>query len=119
MALSDPGRAQSTRVHGPSTRPRPLGPATSAVNRSPRRQAGPSAGDHPETARAIAPEIGLLTGDDPRDELVVVGKQLPADDSVLGPLLDRDGAVVARVSSEDNALHKAVRARAQRRGWGL
>lgn len=76
-------------------------------------------GDHPETARAIARDLGLLTGDDARDGLVVVGKQLPADDSVLGALLDRDGAVVARVSSEDNALLKAVWARAQPRGWGL
>ena len=36
-------------------------------------------GDHPATARAIAREVGLLDGD---DELVVVGRELPADDEV-------------------------------------
>ena len=55
-------------------------------------------GDHPETARAIAREIGLIQGG---DEVVVVGRHLPRDDDVLGAVLDRDGAVVARVSPED------------------
>jgi magnesium-transporting ATPase (P-type) len=66
-------------------------------------------GDHPETARAIAREVGLLDG---HDELVVVGRQLPADDEVLGALLDRDGAVVARVSPEDKLrIARALRRR--------
>jgi magnesium-transporting ATPase (P-type) len=54
-------------------------------------------GDHPETARAIAREVGLLGADD----LVVAGADLPDDDVVLGAILDRDGVVVARVSPED------------------
>jgi len=66
-------------------------------------------GDHPATALAIARELGLADGD---DELVVVGRQLPADDEVLGALLDRDGAVVARVSPEDKLrIARALRRR--------
>jgi calcium-translocating P-type ATPase len=53
-------------------------------------------GDHPATARAIAVEVGLL-GD---EGLVVAGRDLPADDDMLGALVDRDGIVVARVSPE-------------------
>ncbi len=54
-------------------------------------------GDHPATARAIAVEVGLLGPDD----LVVIGRDLPADDEMLGALIDRDGVVIARVSPED------------------
>ncbi|KAA0235342.1 MAG: putative cation-transporting ATPase F [Acidimicrobiales bacterium] len=54
-------------------------------------------GDHPETARAIADEVGLA-GD---DATVVVGAELPTDDDELGELIDRDDLVVARVSPED------------------
>ena len=53
-------------------------------------------GDHPATAAAIAREIGLLGP----DGLVLEGHGLPADDQVLGALLDRDGVVVSRVSPE-------------------
>jgi magnesium-transporting ATPase (P-type) len=67
-------------------------------------------GDHPETARAIAAQVGLL--DAGGDELVVVGRNLPADEAVLGALLDRDGAVVARVSPEDKLrIARALRGR--------
>jgi magnesium-transporting ATPase (P-type) len=66
-------------------------------------------GDHPETARAIAAEVGLC-GPDP---LVVTGAQLPDDEAELGRLLDRDGVVVARVTPEDKLrIAKAL----QRRG---
>ncbi|MBB5801204.1 magnesium-transporting ATPase (P-type) [Saccharothrix ecbatanensis] len=54
-------------------------------------------GDHPATARAIAAQVGLLGP----DRLVVEGKDLPADDTALGELLDHDGVVVARVTPED------------------
>jgi calcium-translocating P-type ATPase len=54
-------------------------------------------GDHPATARAIASEVGLLDA----DELVIIGRDLPADDEELGALIDRDGVVIARVSPED------------------
>jgi magnesium-transporting ATPase (P-type) len=65
-------------------------------------------GDHPETARAIAREVGLLD----EGELVLVGRDLPSDDRVLGALIDRDGAVIARVSPEDKLrIARALRAR--------
>ena len=54
-------------------------------------------GDHPETARSIAIEIGLL----PPGGLVVEGRALPAAEDNLGALLDRDGVVVSRVTPED------------------
>ena len=49
-------------------------------------------GDHPDTARAIAREVGLTVGND----LVFTGHELPADRARLGELLDQDGTVVAR-----------------------
>lgn len=54
-------------------------------------------GDHPATARAIADEVGLLGP----EQMVIEGRDLPADDQVLGALLDRDGVVVSRVTPED------------------
>ena len=65
-------------------------------------------GDHPATGRAIAREIGLLL----EPELVVEGRDLPADDAALGALLDRDGVVVSRVSPEDKLrIARALRSR--------
>ncbi len=54
-------------------------------------------GDHPLTARAIAAEVGLLGSDD----VVVLGRDLPSDEALLGALVDHDGLVVARVTPED------------------
>lgn len=55
-------------------------------------------GDHPETARAIAIEVGLQhDGDEP----VLLGSELPSDDAELAALVDRDGIVIARVTPED------------------
>ncbi len=54
-------------------------------------------GDSPQTASAIADEIGLRPSDGP----VLIGADLPADDQVLGALVDRDGVVIARVTPED------------------
>ncbi len=54
-------------------------------------------GDHPATAEAIAREVGLVVG----EARVVLGRDLPADDAMLGALVDHDGAVIARVSPED------------------
>ena len=51
-------------------------------------------GDHPGTAAAVAREVGLAGP----GGLVVEGRDLPADDQVLGALVDHDGAVVARAS---------------------
>jgi calcium-translocating P-type ATPase len=65
-------------------------------------------GDHPATAAAIARKVGLATD----DSLVVEGAELPADDQVLGALLDRDGVVAARVTPEDKLrIARALQAR--------
>ncbi len=65
-------------------------------------------GDHPLTARAIAAEVGLLGPDD----LVVLGRDLPSDEALLGALVDHDGLVVARVTPEDKLrIAKALGAR--------
>ncbi|WP_090709638.1 cation-translocating P-type ATPase [Mycetocola miduiensis] len=54
-------------------------------------------GDHPDTARAIAREVGLLLPGGP-----VLGPDLPRDDRELGAILDHEeGAVVARVAPAD------------------
>ncbi|MEZ5251425.1 MAG: cation-transporting P-type ATPase [Ilumatobacteraceae bacterium] len=54
-------------------------------------------GDHPDTAAAIAREVGLLGA----HGTVVTGAVLPASDHDLVALLERDGVVVARVAPED------------------
>ena len=65
-------------------------------------------GDHPQTARAIADEVGLRSPDD----LVLVGTDLPDDDQVLAALVDRDGVVIARVSPEQKLrIARALRSR--------
>ena len=54
-------------------------------------------GDHPNTAAAIARQVGLLG-----PEGTVLGPGLPDSDAELGALLDHpDGAVVARVTPAD------------------
>ena len=65
-------------------------------------------GDHPLTALAIAAKVGLSDG----AGLLLEGKDLPADEQVLGALLDRDGVVVARLAPEDKLrIAKALQAR--------
>ncbi len=65
-------------------------------------------GDHPGTAEAIAREVGLLLPGSP----VVRGAELPADDAILGALVDRDGAVICRVTPEDKLrIARALHAR--------
>jgi magnesium-transporting ATPase (P-type) len=65
-------------------------------------------GDHPGTALAIARETGLAVEGSP----VLLGTELPADEQVLGALIDRDGVVVARVSPEHKLrIASALRAR--------
>jgi len=66
-------------------------------------------GDHPGTARAIAAEVGLLGP----GQVVIEGRDLPADDAELGRLLDTGGVVVARVDPEDKLRIAQV---LQRRG---
>jgi magnesium-transporting ATPase (P-type) len=65
-------------------------------------------GDHPETAAAIAAEVGLQRA----AGVVVRGADLPDDDDALGELLDRDELVVARVTPEDKLrIARALRLR--------
>jgi magnesium-transporting ATPase (P-type) len=65
-------------------------------------------GDHVETARAVAAEVGLLT----EQTIVLEGKDLPDDQQVLGALLDRDGVVLARTEPEDKLrIANALQAR--------
>jgi magnesium-transporting ATPase (P-type) len=65
-------------------------------------------GDHPETARAIAREVGLLGAED----WVIEARDLPEDEARLGALIDRDGIVVSRVTPEDKLrIARALMAR--------
>ena len=65
-------------------------------------------GDHALTAAAIGERIGLRRPGDP----VLDGSDLPADDAVLGVLVDHDGVVVSRVTPEDKLrIAKALQAR--------
>lgn len=65
-------------------------------------------GDHPATARAIAGEVGLLTP----EGRVLEGHDLPADDALLGALVDHDGMVLSRVTPEDKLrIARALRTR--------
>jgi len=65
-------------------------------------------GDHPETARAIAAQTGLLNS----TGRVLQGTDLPEDEQVLGALVDVDGVVVARVTPADKLrIARALRAR--------
>lgn len=80
-------------LHDP---PRPSVPEALAKARGAGIKVAMVTGDHPATAAAIAREIGLQE----RGGLVLEGHGLPADDQVLGALLDRDGVVVSRVSPE-------------------
>jgi magnesium-transporting ATPase (P-type) len=65
-------------------------------------------GDHPATATAIADRVGLRRPGDP----VLDGALLPADDEVLGAMVDHDGVVISRVSPEDKLrIARALQAR--------
>jgi magnesium-transporting ATPase (P-type) len=66
-------------------------------------------GDNPETAGAIAREVGLIE----EGGLVLSGAELPPDDAVLGALIDRqDGVVISRVTPEEKLrIAKALQGR--------
>ncbi|MBT1002415.1 cation-transporting P-type ATPase [Paenarthrobacter sp. DKR-5] len=80
-------------LHDP---PRPSAAAALRAARAAGIRVAMITGDHPATAAAIARETGLLG----TDEMVLEGGSLPADDQILGAMLDRDGVVVSRVSPE-------------------
>jgi magnesium-transporting ATPase (P-type) len=65
-------------------------------------------GDHPSTAKAIADQVGIYQPGAP----VLTGSQLPRDDDILAALIDRDGAVLSRVTPEDKLrIDRALQSR--------
>jgi magnesium-transporting ATPase (P-type) len=65
-------------------------------------------GDHPSTAKAIADEVGIHMPGAP----VLTGAGLPDDEALLAALVDRDGAVISRVTPEDKLrIARALRSR--------
>ncbi len=65
-------------------------------------------GDHPATAAAIADQLGLRLPSSP----LLTGADLPADEQLLAAMVDRDGAVIARVMPEDKLrVARALRSR--------
>jgi magnesium-transporting ATPase (P-type) len=82
VGLEDPPRAEAS--------------GAIAASRAAGIQVAMITGDHPGTAAAVAREVGLSLPGSP----VLDGAALPADDAVLGAMLDHDGVVVSRVSPE-------------------
>jgi magnesium-transporting ATPase (P-type) len=65
-------------------------------------------GDHPATAAAVAQRTGLARPGAP----LLVGSDLPEDLDAMASILDRDGAIVARVSPEQKlAIAQALQKR--------
>jgi magnesium-transporting ATPase (P-type) len=88
--------------------PRPAAAESVAACRGAGIRVAMVTGDHPATAEAIAREIGLLG----EERVVLQGRELPADEALLGALLDRDGVVVSRVEPEDKLrIARALQAR--------
>lgn len=88
--------------------PRPGAAAALAACRRAGIRVAMITGDHPDTAGAIAREVGLADSND----RVLVGHELPVDQAQLGEVLDRDGTVVARVTPEDKLrIAEALQAR--------
>ncbi len=77
--------------------PRPSAATSVAACRSAGVSIALITGDHPSTAKAIADEVGITQPGAP----VLTGSELPADDTVLAALVDRDGTVVSRVTPEE------------------
>ncbi|HEU4915092.1 MAG TPA: cation-transporting P-type ATPase [Acidimicrobiia bacterium] len=77
--------------------PRPSAAASVAACRAAGVHIALVTGDHPSTAKAIADEVGIYLPGAP----VLTGRNLPDDDALLAALVDRDGAVISRVTPED------------------
>ena len=77
--------------------PRPSAAASVAACRSAGVKIALVTGDHPSTAKAIADEVGIYLPGAP----VLIGSKLPRDDGLLAAQVDRDGAVISRVTPED------------------
>lgn len=92
--------------------PRPGAAETVASIRRAGIQLAMITGDHPATALAIAREVGLVVDHSPYVTEVMLGGDLPDDETKLGALVDRDGVVVARVTPETKLrIAKALRKR--------
>jgi magnesium-transporting ATPase (P-type) len=88
--------------------PRPGVAASIAVCRRAGIRIAMVTGDHSATARALAQEVGLSGS----HATVVEGTDLPADENVLGALVDQDGIIISRVSPEDKLrIARALRRR--------
>jgi len=77
--------------------PRPSAAASVAACRSAGVKIALVTGDHPSTAKAIADEVGIYLPGAP----VLIGSKLSRDDELLAAQVDRDGAVISRVTPED------------------
>jgi magnesium-transporting ATPase (P-type) len=77
--------------------PRPSAAGSVAACRSAGVSIALITGDHPSTAKAIADEVGIYLPGAP----LLTGRSLPQDDALLAALVDRDGAVISRVTPED------------------
>jgi magnesium-transporting ATPase (P-type) len=88
--------------------PRPSAASSVAACRSAGVAIALVTGDHPSTAKAIADEVGIYRPGAP----VLTGSNLPEDESLLAALVDRDGAVISRVTPEDKLrIARALRSR--------
>jgi magnesium-transporting ATPase (P-type) len=88
--------------------PRPSALASVAACRAAGVRIALVTGDHPSTAKAIADEVGIYQPGAP----VLTGSRLPEDDALLAALVDRDGAVISRVTPEDKLrIARALRSR--------
>lgn len=77
--------------------PRPSAAASVAACRLAGVKIALVTGDHPSTAKAIADEVGISLPGAP----LLIGSKLPRDDELLAAQVDRDGAVISRVTPED------------------
>jgi len=89
-------RLQLLGLVGLEDPPRPHAAAAIAAVRRAGIKVAMITGDHPQTAAAIAREVGICGPEGP----VLVGADLPTEGRELAAALDRDGIVVARVSPE-------------------
>jgi magnesium-transporting ATPase (P-type) len=88
--------------------PRPEAADSVATCRSAGVKVALVTGDHPSTAKAIADEVGIYLPGAP----ILTGVELSRDDTLLAAQVDRDGAVICRVTPEDKLrIARALRSR--------
>jgi calcium-translocating P-type ATPase len=88
--------------------PRPSASASVAACRSAGVKIALVTGDHPSTAKAIADEVGIYLPGAP----ILIGSDLARDHDLLAAQVDRDGAVISRVTPEDKLkIARALKSR--------